>query len=436
MLNHLSLIFRNSWKYIRKPLLWLSVSIASLLIIASILAYIFEDDVKAYFLQKINTQLNIRVEIGKIDFSLLRHFPQASISLEQVVAQHSKPFKGKGNFIEAEQIDFSFSVFELFSGNYSIKRIDIQNGAIHILRDAQGVVNYDLLKSVNTETNERVDFKLNAVFVKHVSMTIEDVPSDFSASYLIKKGKLKGDLSNDIFTLKVASDLDIKQLKSDKITWINERDAHIEMGIEINKNAQEYTFIDGGIQLADLKFNVSGKVQDKDVLSMDLQFGGVDLDIRSFLSLLPKEYSKEISKYNSDGIFYCDATLKGNWSKTEHPYFNAEFKIKDATIRQIEQDIELNNVKLTGRIHNGNKHSLESSVLDLHTIYAELNDGKASGELHLRNFNNPYIKAHTSASFNLLDIEKFFSLKPVHFVSGNASLNIDIEGELKKLHQH
>ena len=395
------------------------------------MAYIFEDDVKAYFLQKINTQLNIRVEIGQIDFSLLSHFPQASISLEQVVAHHSKPYKGKGNFIEAEQIDFSFGVFELFSGNYSINRIDIQNGSIHILRDAQGVVNYDLLKSGNNDTNERVDFKLNAVFVTNVNMTIEDVPSDFSTSYLIKKGKFKGDLSNDIFTLKVASDIEIKQLKSDKITWIKERDAFIEMGIEINKNTQVYTFIDGGIQLADLKFNVSGKLQNKDVLGMDLQFGGVDLDISSFLSLLPKEYSKEISKYKSDGIFYCNATLKGNWSKSEHPYFNAEFKIEDASIRQIEHDIELKNVKLSGRIHNGNNHSLESSVLDLNKVYVELNDGKASGEIHLRNFKNPYIKARTSASFNLLDLDKFFSLKPVHFASGNASLDLAIEGELK-----
>ncbi len=395
------------------------------------MAYIFEDDVKAYFLQKINTQLNIRVEIGQIDFSLLSHFPQASISLEQVVAHHSKPYKGKGNFIEAEQIDFSFGVFELFSGNYSINRIDIQNGSIHILRDAQGVVNYDLLKSGNNDTNERVDFKLNAVFVTNVNMTIEDVPSDFSTSYLIKKGKFKGDLSNDIFTLKVASDIEIKQLKSDKITWIKERDAFIEMGIEINKNTQVYTFIDGGIQLADLKFNVSGKLQNKDVLGMDLEFGGVDLDISSFLSLLPKEYSKEISKYKSDGIFYCNATLKGNWSKSEHPYFNAEFKIEDASIRQIEHDIELKNVKLSGRIHNGNNHSLESSVLDLNKVYVELNDGKASGEIHLRNFKNPYIKARTSASFNLLDLDKFFSLKPVHFASGNASLDLAIEGELK-----
>ncbi len=395
------------------------------------MAYIFEDDVEAYFLQKINTQLNIRVEIGQIDFSLLSHFPQASISLDQVVAHHSKPYKGKGNFIEAEQIDFSFGVFELFSGNYSINRIDIQNGSIHILRDDQGVVNYDLLKQGNNDTNEHVDFKLNAVFATNVNMMIEDVPSDFATSYLIKKGKFKGDLSNDIFTLKVASDLEIKQLKSDKITWINERDAHIEMGIEINKKTQVYTFIDGGIQLADLKFNVSGKLQNKDVLGVDLQFGGVDLDIRSFLSLLPKEYSKEIIKYKSDGKFYCDATLKGNWSKNEHPYFNAEFKIEDGTIRQIEHDIELKNVKLSGRIHNGNKHSLESSVLDLNKVYVELNDGKASGEIHLRNFKNPYIKAQTSASFNLLDLEKFFSLKPVHFVSGNASLNVSIEGELK-----
>jgi hypothetical protein len=431
MLNRTSLIFKNSWKYIRKPLLWLSVSFVLLLITASLLAYIFEDDVKAYFLQKINNQLNIRVEIGKIDFSLLNHFPQASISLEQVVAHHSKPYKGKGNFIEADQIDFSFGVFELFSGNYSINRIDIQNGSIHILRDAQGIVNYELLKSTNNDSKERVDFKLNAVFVTNVNMSIEDIPADFSTSYLIKKGKFKGDLSNDIFTLKVASDLEIKQLKSDKITWIKERNAHIEMGIEINKKTQVYSFIDGGIQLADLKFNVSGKLQNKDVLGMDLQFGGVDLDVSSFLSLLPKEYSKEISKYKSDGKFYCDATLKGNWSKNEHPYFNVDFKIEDAIIRQIEHDIELKNVKLTGRIHNGNEHSLESTVLDLNTFYVELNDGKANGDIHIRNLKNPYIKAQTSASFNLLDLEKFFSLKPVHFVSGNASLNIAIEGELK-----
>ena len=340
MLNRISFIFRNSWKYIRKPLLWLSISFAALLMIASLLAYIFEDDVKAYFLQKINSQLNIRVEIGKMDFSLISHFPQASISLEHVVAHHSKPYTGKGNFIEAEQIDFSFGVFELFSGNYSINRIDIQNGTIHILRDAQGVVNYELLKSENNDSNGRVDFKLNAVFVNNVNMSIEDIPADFSTSYLIKKGKFKGDLSNDIFTLKVASDLEIKHLKTDKITWIKERDAHIEMGIEINKKNHVYSFIDGGIQLSDLLFNVSGKIENKDVLGMDLHFGGVDLDIRSFLSLLPKEYSKEISKYKSDGKFYCDATLKGNWSKNEHPYFNANFKIEDASIRQIEHDID------------------------------------------------------------------------------------------------
>ena len=431
MLNRISLIFRNSWKHIRKPLLWLSISFAALLMIASLLAYIFEDDVKAYFLEKINTQLNTRVEIGKMDFSLISHFPQASITLEHVVAHHSKPYNGKGNFIEAEQIDFSFGVFELFSGNYSINRIDIQNGAIHILRDAQGVVNYELLKSDNNDNKKRVDFRLNAVFIKNVNMSIEDIPSDFYASYLIKKCKFKGDLSNEVFTLNVASDLEIKQLKSDKITWIKERDAHIDMGIEINKKTQLYTFIDGGIQLSDLLFNVSGKIQNKDVLGIDLKFGGVDLDIRSFLSLLPKEYSKEISKYKSDGVFYCDASLKGNWSKNEHPYFNADFKIEDATIQQIEHDIELKNVKLIGRIHNGNQHSLESTVLDLTNVYAELNDGKASGEIHLRNFKNPYIKAKTSASFNLSDLEKFFSLNPVHFVSGNASLNIAMEGEIK-----
>jgi hypothetical protein len=431
MLNRFLSACKVLWKYIRKPLLWLGISCASVISLAVLLAYIFEEDVKAYFLDKINTQLNIRVEIGQIDFSLLNHFPQASISLQNVVAHHSKPHKGKGHFIDAEQIDFSFGVWELISGNYTINRIDMQNGAIQILRDAQGVVNYELLKPANNDTNEHVGFKLNAVYVKNVNMSIEDVPADFYTTYSIKKGKLKGDLSNEIFTLNVASDLEIKQLKSDNITWINERDAHVDMGIEINKKTQVYTFIDGGIKLSDLLFNVSGKIQNKDDLGIDLKFGGVDLDIRSFLSLLPKEYSKEITKYKSDGVFYCDAEVKGIWNKKENPYFQATFRIEDATIHQIEHDIQLEKVKLNGRFHNGKKHSLESSELHLNDVYVQLNEGKASGNIHIRNFKKPYINAQTNASFNLTDIEKFFSLNPVHLKSGNATLDIKLDGEIE-----
>lgn len=431
MLNRFLSAFKVIWKYVRRPLLWLGILCTTVVSLAVILAYIFEEDVKVYFLDKINTQLNIRVEIGQIDLSLLNHFPQASISLKNVVAHHSKPYKGKGHFIDAEQIDFSFGVWELVSGNYTINRIDMKNGAIQILSDAQGVINYELLKSDIDDNNERVAFKLDAIFAKNIQMTIDDAPSAFRTNYLIKKGKFKGALSDEIFQLDVLSDIQLNQLQSDEITWIKDRDITIKMGLEINKKTQVYTFQQGEIQLSDLVFNVSGNIENKENIGLDLKFGGVDLDIRSFLSLLPKEYSKEITKYKSDGVFYCDAELKGKWNKKENPYFQAIFRIEEATIQQIEHDIQLEKVKLNGRFHNGKKHNLESSELHLNDVYVQLNEGKASGNIHIRNFNKPYINAQTNASFNLTDIEKFFSLNPLHLKSGNATLDITLDGEIE-----
>ncbi len=412
--------------------MWLAGSITVCILAAWILAAIFEDEVKEFFLQKINAELNTKVEIGKIEFSLLSHFPNASISLEQVKAHHSKPYKGAGYLLEASSIDFSFSVLDLFSGNYTVDQIDLNNGAINIIRNEDGIINYELIKSDTTKGKEdgKFQFELSAFHVRNVNMLVRDDPSDFATLFFISKGKFSGAFTKDIFDLEIESEIQLNHLTSDETVWIQDRPLSIDLGLQINQKEDLYTFSEGEFRISDLALSIQGTIQNKEIPTFNLQFGGKNLDISSFLSLLPKEYNEQIKKYRSDGKFYCSAELKGKWSKEENPFFKAEFGIQKGEILQKENDIQLEDVNFSGSFNNGSKHCLATSTLDLQNVQMKLKSGTVKGRLKLINFDHPNLNAQANASLSLNDIQQFFPLDPLFLKTGNASLQITLNGPI------
>ena len=421
------------WKYIRKPLIWLMGSVVAVVLMAMVLAYVFEDEVKAFFLQKINAQLNTKVEIGKMDFSLLDHFPHASISLEKVKAHHSKPYTGAGNLLEAQSIDFSFSVLDLFAENYTIKRIDIQNGAINILRNADGIINYELLKpDSSSNNNEKFSFALEKLNITNVNLLIRDDPSRFSTQFLINNGTFSGAFTEDNFDLVMESDLQMNHIRSDKTNWLSDQPMHLDVQLQINKKEQLYRFSEAEIKIADLKLGIDGSIQVKNAPQFDLKISGKDLDVSSFLSLLPEGYDDKIRQYKSDGTFYCNALLKGEWSEEKQPGFSASFGIKDGNILQKENDVELENVNLSGTFTNGSAHALSTSRLELNNVRMVLNGGQVKGQVSIYNFSDPVMNAQADAALSLVDIQKFFPPDPVELRSGKASLHLTLNGKLSQ----
>ena len=424
--------FRFIWNYIRKPLLWLVSLVIGIVLLAWVLAFIFEDEVKAYFLQKINSKLNTRVEIGKMNFSLLDHFPNATISLEQVKAHHSKPFSGAGNLLEAARIDFSFSVLDLFSGQYSIKRIDLSDGAVNILRNTDGTVNYELIKPDSSSNgDDKFQFDLNSLQVRNVNMLIRDDPSSFSTLFFISNGNFSGAFSEEIFDLGIETDVQMTHLTSGKTTWLSDRPVRVDVGLKINKKTQLYTFSEGDVRISDLVLAINGSIRNAADPEFDLKFGGKDLDISSFLSLLPAGYDEQIRQYRSDGTFYCSAELSGTWTASTYPYFKADFGIQNGEILQKKNDIQLDQVNLTGSFNTGARHTLESSILELKQVRMVLNGGQVKGNVKVSNFIHPTIQATAEASLSLADIQQFFPLDPVHLSSGKATLNLKLNGPLE-----
>ncbi|HPH16238.1 MAG TPA: hypothetical protein PK029_03640 [Bacteroidales bacterium] len=80
---------------IRKISLWTGGIIAGILIITSVLSYIYKDKIIAFVTQELSKQLEGEIRIGTIDISFLNSFPNVSIQLHDVLAKSTPGFNTK-----------------------------------------------------------------------------------------------------------------------------------------------------------------------------------------------------------------------------------------------------------------------------------------------------------------------------------------------------
>ena len=182
-----------------------------LLVIATLIVnYFFKDQVIQYVVSQLNKQVDTQISIRKVDFSLWKQFPNASVEFINVYAQSSKRYK-ELNFSEADdtllvadRIFLEFNMIKLLSGHYELKRLNIKNGYVKLKVDANSCTNFDIFKNkVKTHAN---DFQLKFNDVVFSNTIINYVDSRTSINFLGKADQLniKGNFGSSAVNLRPA----------------------------------------------------------------------------------------------------------------------------------------------------------------------------------------------------------------------------------------
>ncbi len=412
-------------KKILRRLVWLSGIVGIFIAALWAIAFFFEKDMEAFFLSKLNQELNTRVEIQDVSFSLLRNFPSASVSLERVSADHSKPFKGAGKLLIAEHIDFNFSIWNLLSGNYQVEKISIHNGSIQINRNADKDINYQLLKSkANTDKNEKFSFTLNSVNLYKMDLLIDDVPSKFKTSLRIDDCNFSGNFNETTYDLKVEGSLLANSISSKKQIYLQDRPIDLELDMQINRSEDKYLIRKSLVTISAMEISLAGIFKNLEKPYLDMEAEGEDLDIGSFLSLLPPGYDDQIKDYKSDGEMFAKCRIKGVFSDDQIPAVRVDFGLKNAEIENKKEKISLENVQVAGRYEN-----TAGGYLNLNEVDFILNGGKFKGSGEIRNFKNPTFKINADAKLNLADINRFVSTGVVSNLSGSAEMKLQMQAD-------
>lgn len=156
---------------------------------------------------KIENEINGKVEIGDISLSFFRNFPKISVLLSNVEItdlqynNHQKPFfKGREVFVQ-------INIPELLKKNFSMKKINIDHAQFNIYTDSTGYTNaylfklkVDSLKSEPLEVKENIPLK--KVVLKDVGILIDDQEKD--KMYDLYARRLAVDIDNSDTSLQLS----------------------------------------------------------------------------------------------------------------------------------------------------------------------------------------------------------------------------------------
>ncbi len=414
---------RNRSKILKKVFLYLFSGIFVLAGLLFALGKWYEDDITAYFLERLNQKINCKVEIQKVDFSLIRNFPYATVSLAGVKAYHSNNFPRKGELLIAERIDFSFNFWNLFSDNYEVNRIILSKSRVNLIIDKEGERNFDILKKElqNEQVNSKVDFKLNKLHFENCELAYSDARSNVYGSALFSDYTLKGAFEQEKFDLASKGELLVHQLELDSIVWIKDKPIKSELSLIADTKNSSYQLQESKLTVGKLELLLKGKVENKSDPYIDLTAEGADMDVTSIISLLPQRFAKKIEDYSSEGEIKLAVKIKGALKNKNVPSIRVDFSTHNLSVENTREDITMKQITCTGKFENQ-----QGGILNFDHLNFKLNNGSFDATLRLQNLNKPNINLNLKADLALEDFSKFVSTDPLQNMKGMAKVDLKL----------
>lgn len=392
----------------------------------------FEDDAKRFFTSKLNEQLLTEVKIEDINFSLLKKFPFATIELKNVSANEVVKAEKKDKLLVAGRVYCLFNWFDMFSNNYHLKRIELEDVAINLKRFKDGSDNYHFWKeSQSTGESAPINIKLTQVVFKNLNFLYNDHPNNTKLNLTVRKASVGGQFADENYTLEASAELTANTLLAGGYQLPPAAKAKLELRAEVDNKSQTYSFSNAIISLGDLQLETSGSIKAGKNPYININLKGKDLDVRSVLTALPPGIAKYADDYESEGRFYIEGNIKG---PVANPVSTAKFGIGGATITHKPSKTKLSSVSFRGNFWGDSNP--EKSKLDLDNIRFSLPEGTVTGQFNLVDFNNPYITAQVKGNANLADLKHFIPTDEIKELSGHITVDLKLcgyAGELQEL---
>jgi hypothetical protein len=410
------------------------LGIALLAVAATVLltGFFYGDEVKKLLLDNINKNLNAEIQVKSIEFSIVRHFPFASVELKDIIAKDATAQKEKDTLLKAEKISLLFNLMGIFRKDVAIKKIILKNGTVNIKEYENGSDNYHFWKSSGNSSDAVID--LENIELVNVRITYSNTPQHQEYVFNEVNGTLHGKFSSREFQLKADADLIAEHFYAGNTDYANNKKIRLRSTLKVNNNTQEYEFLDSQISIADLVLDISGTITSlKEATRLNLHADSHEAELRSVLSLLPPSLTGYFSKFSSRGKFIFKSDITGNAGKDHSPDFRFTFSLADGSIAPKESDVVLNHLTLGGTF---TRTSLKPAVLTIHSFNGNLNGKAVGGNLSVQDFDNPYLTLFTKADLDLNSLRAFIKHDTLESLSGMMKLNISFAGKIKDLKQY
>lgn len=402
-----------------------------------ILITFYGDEIKNRIIGELNEQITVKIEVKSADFSpfsFFSDFPNVSLNFHDVTALSNPSFNRKDfkenadTLFQFELLSLQFDISDIWNENYEITHIRAEKGRMNVFIDKNGNENYIFWNSDSSSENSTIVVSIEDLKFRQVDLRYIDLQNEINIDAYCERMHLNGEFSSENYVINSSAELYMRQLKIDDINYIPYYKVNADLQLDVAGDT--YKIQDGNLAVAGMNFDVDGVILDNETTELDLQINGKDLNVQSFLSLIPKEINNIDDEYKSSGDFYFTTSISGKASARHIPHIETSFGIKNGAIINKESGIKLDHVVADGSFTNGINNSTSTSCLHLKKFEAKIDSSSFSGEYKMTDLNHPDILLKVSANSDLGLIKKFVSLDTLEIFEGRADGSFEFSGKI------
>lgn len=337
--------------------------IAVIVLVMLALPFLFKDKIESIIKEEGNKMLNAEFDFKGLDISLIKRFPQASITIEDFY------LKGVGAFdsdtlVSADEVTASMNLMSLFGDSgYDINEILLDGVSLKAIVLADGTVNWDVMKPTEeevvveedtTSVDAPIRILLDKLAINDFCLIYDDRQADMYAAIENFDATVSGDFGSSRTLLDIVADAAAVTYKLEGVPFLNRVAFAADMEIDADLENNKFTLKENTLQINAIKAAIDGWVALTDAgIDMDVKLNSNEIGFKEILSLVPAIYTQDFEGLKTDGGATLTAYAKGSLEgDSVVPEFNLAFDVKNAMFQYPSLPAGVNNINIAAKVSN------------------------------------------------------------------------------------
>jgi len=413
------------------------ITALTILLLLIIVPFAFQGQIKNMVKDLINQNLNAKVEFTDVSLSFIRSFPQANVSVEDLLITNNDPFDGE-TFLSTKNLAFTMSVKELFKNAAEepiiVNSIKIDEALLTLKTDAFGNANWDIVKTDDSKnTNVKADtatgnfsFDIENYTINNSALTYIDEVSNTQMYITELNHSGKGTFSAETSELDTHTDAHLSMVV-DSTQYLDNNKVLLDATIGMDLDNQKYTFMDNKGFINKLPLHFEGFVQIiEEGQTIDITFENPESSFKDFLAVIPEAYSKNIDGVQTSGDFKVNGIIKGNITETTIPTFDISIVSNNASFKYPDLPKSVSDITINTKILN-ETGNVDDTYIDIEKLNFRIDQDVFKSSASIKNLTkNMLVNANVDGVLNLGNLSKAYPIELEKELSGILKANLNL----------
>ena len=328
---------------------------------------------------------DVAIDFEKLDISLFRHFPNASLELVnfEVVRGAAEP----ETLVAAERIEVAVDLFSIFGESFTISKVWLKHPEIYAVISKDGKPNWDVMKpsevaepvaeAVAEPVVEESGAEPSSFQLSMQSIAIDDAVlyyTDHSTNLHFHTAPLTVALSGDLSAAESTLSLDAKAADitfvSGETTFASSLTAALSGRVAANLVENRFTLDGVRFAVNDVTAMLNGWVaMAGDDIDMDIALDCSQNNFKSILSLVPALFTRDFKDLTANGDVSLTASAKGRYVKDLFPSFGVALTVDEGSFKYAALPKSVSDIAIDLAVTNAGG-SLDNTVVKLSKLSA------------------------------------------------------------------